>query len=149
LRHPKDKLEQQSQRCDTLEMRLKNAIQKSLTNYQNRVNTLVLRQKPLHPETRLLQLRQRFQMARQNLIKVQSNILTQKRQELSESVRMLNTLSPLKTLERGYALATLTGSQTPITNSQQLKPGDKVKTQVAKGEFVAVVESITPSDGLL
>jgi exodeoxyribonuclease VII large subunit len=149
LRHPKDKLEQQSQRCDTLEMRLKNAIQKSLTNYQNRLNTLVIRQKPLHPETRLLQLRQRFQMARQNLIKAQSNIFTQKRQEFNESVRMLNTLSPLKTLERGYALATLTGSQTPITNSQQLKPGDKVKTQVAKGEFVAVVESITPSDGLL
>lgn len=149
LRHPKDKLEQQSQRCDTLEMRLKNAIQKSLTNYQNRLNTLVIRQKPLHPETRLLQLRQRFQMARQNLIKAQSNIFTQKRQEFNESVRMLNTLSPLKTLERGYALATLASSQTPITNSQQLKLGDRVKTQVAKGEFVAVVESITPSDGLL
>lgn len=144
LRHPKDKLEQQSQRCDTLEMRLKNAIQKALINYQNRLNTLVIRQKPLHPEMRLMQLTQRFQLARQNLIKAQSNIFIQKRQEFNESVRMLNTLSPLKTLERGYALATLADSQTPITNSQQLKSGDKVKTQVAKGEFVAVVESITP-----
>jgi len=144
LRHPKDKLEQQSQRCDTLEMRLKNAIQKALINYQNRLNTLVIRQKPLHPEMRLMQLTQRFQMARQNLIKAQSNILIQKRQEFNESVRMLNTLSPLKTLERGYALATLADSQTPITNSQQLKLGDKIKTQVAKGEFIAVVEQITP-----
>jgi exodeoxyribonuclease VII large subunit len=144
LRHPKDKLEQQSQRCDTLEMRLRNAIQKALINYQNRLNTLVIRQKPLHPEMRLMQLTQRFQMARQNLIKAQSNIFIQKRQEFNESVRMLNTLSPLKTLERGYALATLTDSPTPITSSQQLKPGDRVKTQVAKGEFVAVVESITP-----
>jgi exodeoxyribonuclease VII large subunit len=143
LRHPKDKLEQQAQRCDTLEMRLKNATQKILTSYQNRLNTLIIRQKPLHPEIRLLQLRQRFQLARQNLIKAQSNILTQKRQEFNESLRMLNTLSPLKTLERGYALATRADSQTPITNSQQLKPGDKVKTLVAKGEFVAVVESIT------
>ena len=149
LRHPKDKLEQQSQRCDNLEMRLKNAIQKALTNYQNRLNTLVIRQKPLHPETQLLQLRQRFQVARQNLIKAQSNIFTQKRQGFNEVVRMLNTLSPLKTLERGYALTTFADSQTPITNSQQLKPGDKVKTQLAKGEFVAVVENITPSDGLL
>lgn len=143
LRHPKDKLEQQSQRCDTLEMRLKNAIQKALTNYQNRLNTLVIRQKPLHPETRLLQLRQRFQMARQNLIKAQSNIFTQKRQGFNEAVRMLNTLSPLKTLERGYSLSTLGDSQTPIVDSQQLKPGDKVKTRIAKGEFTSVVQQIT------
>ncbi len=144
LRHPKDKLEQQSQRCDNLEMRLKNAIQKALTRSQHQLNTLVLRQKPLHPETRLLQLRQRFQMARQNLIKAQSTIFAQKRQGFNEAVRMLNTLSPLKTLERGYSLSTIGDSQTPITDSQQLKPGDKIKTRIAKGEFVAVVEQITP-----
>ena len=144
LRHPKDKLEQQSQRCDVLEMRLKNAIQKTLTNNQNRINTLVLRQKPHHPKTRLLQLSQRFQLARQNLSKVQAQIFIQKRHHFNAIVRMLNTLSPLKTLERGYALATLADSHTPITNSHQLKPGDKVKTQVAKGEFVAIIESVTP-----
>nr|WP_189416340.1 exodeoxyribonuclease VII large subunit [Cellvibrio zantedeschiae] len=142
LRHPKDKLEQQAQRCDTLEIRLKNAIQKALTHSQNRLNTLVLRQKAQHPQTRLLQLTHRFQLARQNLIKAQSQIFIQKRQGFNEAVRMLNTLSPLKTLERGYSLTTLAESQTPITSSQQLKPGDKVKTQIAKGEFVAVVESI-------
>jgi exodeoxyribonuclease VII large subunit len=57
---------------------------------------------------------------------------------------MLNTLNPLKTLERGYSLSTLGESQTPVTNSQQLSPGDKVKTRVAKGEFIAVVESVKP-----
>jgi len=143
MRHPKDKLEQQAQRCDSLEIRLKNAIQRALTNHQNRLNTLVIRQKPHHPQTRLLQLTQRFQLARQNLIKVQSQIFMQKQQQFSESVRMLNMLSPLKTLERGYSLSTLADSHTPITRSQQLKCGDKVKTQIAKGEFVAVVESIT------
>lgn len=144
LRHPKDKLEQQSQRCDTLEMRLKNAIQKSLTSYQNRLNTLVIRQKPLHPERKLAQLQERFKLAQQGLVRAQNLNITQKQQRFAETVRMLNTLSPLKTLERGYALATFADTHIPITNSQQLKPGDKVKTQVAKGEFVAVVESITP-----
>jgi exodeoxyribonuclease VII large subunit len=144
LRHPKDKLEQQSQRCDTLEMRLKNAIHKSLTHYNNRLHTLVIRQKQHHPQARLLQLTQRFQLTQQNLIKAQSQTLIQKRQSFNEAVRMLNTLNPLKTLERGYSLSTLGESQTPVTNSQQLSPGDKVKTRVAKGEFIAIVESVKP-----
>ncbi len=144
LRHPKDKLEQQSQRCDALEMRLKNAIQRALTHAQNQLNTLALRQKAHHPQTRLIQLTHRFQLARQQLIKAQSTIFMQKHQRFSESVRMLNTLSPLKTLERGYSLSTLANSNAPITNTLQLKVGDLVKTQVATGEFVAVVEKITP-----
>lgn len=142
LRHPKDKLEQQSQRCDALEIRLKNAMQKALTHSQNQLNTLVLRQKALHPQARLLQLRQRFQLARQQLIKAQSQIFIQKRQSFNEAVRMLNTLSPLKTLERGYALATLADSQIPITHSNQIKVGDKLKIQIAKGELVTAVEKI-------
>lgn len=144
LRHPKDKLEQQSQRCDALEMRLKNAIQKSLTQAQNQLSTLILRQKAQHPQTRLLQLTHRFQLARQQLIKAQSNILIQKNQRFNEAVRMLNTLSPLKTLERGYSLSVMAESDTPITNTKQLKIGDLVKTQVATGEFIAKVEKITP-----
>jgi len=142
LRHPKDKLEQQSQRCDALEMRLKNAIQKALTQSQNHLNTLVLRQKAQHPQARLLQLTNRFQLARQNLVKAQSQIFIKKRQEFNEALRMLNTLSPLKTLERGYSLTTRVDSNTPVTTSEQLTPGAKIKTQVAKGEFIAIVEKI-------
>ncbi|MET0355282.1 MAG: exodeoxyribonuclease VII large subunit [Cellvibrio sp.] len=145
LRHPKQKLEQQAQRLDTLEMRLKNLIRKKLTSYETRLNTLVLRQKPLHPEIKLAQLKRRFTLAQHNLLRAQKISLTQKQQRFNEAVRMLNTLSPLKTLERGYSLSTLGDSQTPIIDSNQLKPGDKVKTRIAKGEFIAVVEKITPS----
>jgi exodeoxyribonuclease VII large subunit len=137
-------LEQQSQRLDNLELRLKNHAQRILSNYRNRLERLVIRQKPLHPERKLAQLQERFKQAQQGLVRAQNINITQKQQRFAEAVRMLNTLSPLKTLDRGYALASLAETQTPITNSQQLKPGDKVKTQVAKGEFVAVVESITP-----
>jgi exodeoxyribonuclease VII large subunit len=142
LRHPKDKLEQQSQRCDTLEMRLKNAIQKALTHSQNKLNTLVLRQKAQHPQTRLIQLTHRFQLARQQLIKAQSSIFIQKHQRFNEAVRMLNTLSPLTTLERGFALVTPASENTPITSTEQIKPGDRVNTRLAKGQFTAVVEKI-------
>lgn len=142
LRHPKDKLEQQSQRCDALEMRLKNAIQKSLTQAQNQLSTLILRQKAQHPQTRLLQLTHRFQLARQQLIKAQSNILIQKNQRFNEAVRMLNTLSPLNTLERGFALVTQDNGEKPVTASNQVKPGEKIKAKLAKGELLCSVEKI-------
>ena len=142
LRHPKDKLEQQSQRLDTLEMRLKSNIQKTLTSYQNRLHTLVLRQQPLHPEVKLSQLKRRFEFAKQQLTRVQRATMADRHQRFTAAVRMLNTLSPLRTLDRGYALVTHTETQAPITSSKQITPGDKVKTQIADGEFVSVIERI-------
>jgi len=58
-------------------------------------------------------------------------------------VRMLNTLSPLNTLERGFALVTPASENTPITSTDQIKPGDRVNTRLAKGQFTAVVEKIS------
>ena len=144
LRHPKQKLEQQAQRLDSLEMRLKNIIHVSITAYQHRLNSLILRQKPLHPEIKLTQLKHRFKLAQHNLLRAQKISLSQKQQRFNAAVRMLNTLSPLKTLDRGYALVTHGEAQTPIINSQQVKLGDRIKAQLSKGEVVAVVEKITP-----
>jgi len=143
LRHPKEKLEQQAQRLDNLELRLKNAIKNTLADYRNRLNTLVIRQKPLHPQHRCAQLQTHFQQVQQRFNKAQQLLLAQKQQRFSEAVRMLNTLSPLKTLDRGYALVTHAEGTTPITSTQHIKTGDKIKTQIAKGEFIAVVETIT------
>jgi exodeoxyribonuclease VII large subunit len=56
---------------------------------------------------------------------------------------MLNTLSPLNTLDRGYALITDAQTQAVITRSDQLIPGTAVNARVAHGEFVCRVESIT------
>ena len=143
LRHPKQKLEQQAQRLDSLELRLKNATQKILTAYRNRLDNLIIRQKPLHPELRLQQLKLRLQQAEQNLHKAQQFTLAQKQQKFTAAVRMLNTLSPLKTLDRGYAILTRVGSQIPVIISSQINVGDELNARVAEGEFVCKVETIT------
>ncbi len=143
LRHPKQKLEQQAQRLDSLELRLNNTTQKILTAYRNRLENLTIRQKPLHPELRLQQLKLRLQQAEQNLHKAQQLTLAQKQQKFNAAVRMLNTLSPLKTLDRGYAIVTRVGSQIPITSSTGINIGDALNTRVAEGEFICRVEAIT------
>ncbi len=52
----------------------------------------------------------------------------------------LHTLSPLATLDRGYAIATRKGHV--IQNTGALKEGDEVSIQLAKGTFESSVTKI-------
>lgn len=142
LRHPKSKLEQASQKLDHLESRLKNNIVSKLRHSQNILHTLSLRQAPWHPRLQLQRLHQRLQQADQQLKSSQQRIFERKQLAFQSAVRLLNTLSPLKTLDRGYALVTYEGTQTPITSSKQIKTGSQLTTRVAEGEFFCEVTKI-------
>ena len=143
LRHPRERLEQQSQRLDNLELRLKNHIKNLLGDHKNRIQQLQIRQQAHHPQVRLQQLNERVAAHNQRLQTAQYRLIERKKQTLGEAVRMLNTLNPLSTLERGYALITDATTQKVITNSNQVMPGAMVNTRVAQGEFVCRVESIS------
>jgi exodeoxyribonuclease VII large subunit len=143
LRHPRERLEQQSQRLDNLELRLKNHIKHLLNDVKNRIRQLEIRQQAHHPQVRLQQLNERVSACHQRLQTAQFRLIERKQQALGEAARMLNTLSPLNTLERGYALVTDTETKKVITRSNQVKPGTTINTRVAQGEFVCRVESIS------
>lgn len=142
LRHPRERLEQQSQRLDNLELRLKNHIKTLLGDYKNRLQQLQIRQQAQHPQVRLQQLNERVASCHNRLQTAQFRLIERKQKALGEAARMLNTLSPLNTLERGYALVTDEQTQKVITRSDQVMPGTTVNTRVAQGEFVCRVESI-------
>jgi len=143
LRHPRERLEQQSQRLDNLELRLKNHIKHLLNDFKNRIRQLEIRQQAHHPQVRLQQLKERVAAHHQRLQNAQYRLIERKQQALGEAARMLNTLSPLNTLDRGYALVTDIATQKVITRSDQVMPGTAVNARVAQGEFVCRVESIT------
>ncbi|MCE3251257.1 MAG: exodeoxyribonuclease large subunit [Cellvibrio sp.] len=143
LRHPRERLEQQSQRLDNLELRLKNHIKHLLNDVKNRIRQLEIRQQAHHPQVRLQQLNERVSACHQRLQTAQFRLIERKQQALGEAARMLNTLSPLNTLERGYALVTDTETKKVITRSNQVKPGTTINTRVAQGEFVCRVESVS------
>ena len=54
----------------------------------------------------------------------------------------LNTVSPLATLARGYSI-TFDAKQQVVTDSSQLKAGDKVSVKLANGGFDAEVINLT------
>ncbi|MDN3639272.1 exodeoxyribonuclease VII large subunit [Simiduia curdlanivorans] len=55
-------------------------------------------------------------------------------------MQSLHNLSPLQTLERGYALITNDKAEV-ITKASQLKTGERVRARLHEGEFSAIVES--------
>lgn len=143
LRHPGERLQQQSQRLDGLELRLGRAIQQQLTRQQHRLQNLTLRHRAHNPAPLVRQWHQRIEQLRTRLDRQMQQQLKTKRQRLSEAGRMLHSVSPLSTLERGYAIVSDESGQV-VRAAEQLQPGDSMTTRLAKGEVVSRVEKIKP-----
>ena len=141
LRHPGERLQQQAQRLDGLELRLVRAVDHQLLRCHTRLNTLVLRQKPLQPRLRINQLSQQVSQHHAALVKDMQRHLRAQQQRLAEAARLLQTVSPLNTLQRGYAIVT-DSDQKIITTSSQVAQGDSINTRLAEGELQCRVEKI-------
>ena len=144
LRHPRERLEQQAQRLDNLELRLKNHVKNALNRHQHRLSQLRLRMQAHHPQVRLAQLRERVNAAHNQLHKAQFTYLDRQKLRLATAARVLNTLSPLNTLERGFAVVSDVQSGQIISSQCQLQPGQRLHTRIADGGFRSIVESLDP-----
>lgn len=65
--------------------------------------------------------------------------LEQVKSELAERVAKLDTLSPLKTLSRGYSIVTNKENKQIVTDSQMVKSGTEIEIRVNKGTIDAQV----------
>jgi exodeoxyribonuclease VII large subunit len=141
LRHPGERLQQQAQQLDGLEIRLQRAVRQQLERKHVQLQSLVLRQKPLQPGKRLQQLNQQLAQTFKHLCDLTHQQLQNRKQRLGETVRVLQTVSPLNTLERGYTI-TSDPSGKVIRSSQSVNIGDAVQTRLANGELLCRVEKI-------
>jgi exodeoxyribonuclease VII large subunit len=73
----------------------------------------------------------------ENLIK---NQLISSKNRFQKLTAILDSLSPLKVVERGYSLVTFEGEL--IKKSEQLKVNDHIKIQLMKGQVTAKVTEI-------
>ncbi len=141
LRHPGQRLQDQSQRLDDLEIRLKQAARNQVRQTRDHLQVLSSRlQNPLH------RVSQSSLVIKNLLYRLTSQVtrtIKDRGNQLAIAAQSLNTLSPLATLERGYAIISSTGENPRIvTNVTDLEPGDLVSAQVHQGEFTARIEEI-------
>ncbi|MGI8434370.1 MAG: exodeoxyribonuclease VII large subunit [Nocardioidaceae bacterium] len=65
--------------------------------------------------------------------------------DLEHRLARVRTLSPLTTLERGYAVV-LTSTGSAATSAGQVSPGEAVDVRLARGRFTATVQETTSPD---
>ncbi|TXR39557.1 hypothetical protein FVE88_08825, partial [Ectopseudomonas mendocina] len=139
LRHPGERLQQQSQRIDDLERRLLHGIERRLGASQERLARLDTRLGAQHPGRTLTLLRQRLEHLSGRMPRAMQESLNSRRQHLQGLAQTLNAVSPLATLSRGYSILLDERGQAVRCASQTL-PGQRLKARLGEGELDVRVE---------
>lgn len=139
LRHPGDRLREQSQRLDQLEMRLQRALKLRLQRQDDRLHELHQRLQRSSPARMLARKQQQLAPLQQRLQHGIEQLLRQRQQQLQFQARQLHGVSPLATLERGYAIVQDAQGQA-ITQQEQVQPGDRIRARLHQGALICSVE---------
>lgn len=142
LKHPGRRLQENAQRLDELEMRLAQAQQNLARHKRARLETLQARLERHSPMLRLHQLQQSQRELSRRLQQAMHLRLTQLQQRLATQAHALETVSPLATLSRGYAIVSVAETGKVLRSSDEVKAGDKVRAQLLRGQLLCRVEEI-------
>ncbi len=115
LRHPAKRLESLQQQLDELERRLINQSVRQLDGY-------------------------RFEESHRRLIAAINRRFAKYQAGFRRQAAKLQALSPLATLQRGYAIITDTDKHQVITHANRLHPGDKIIAQLMQGHLLASID---------
>ena len=140
LRHPGERLAQQSQRLDELDMRLQRAWQHRLEQRQQQLTNLQGRLQQQHPERLLRVLHERLEQLRQRLPRAMNQQLQQRQQRLESTAQGLHLISPLATLGRGYSIL-MDQHGKAIRSQQEALPGQQLQARLAEGSLTLRVEA--------
>lgn len=143
--HPQQQLRKHAQTLDQLEIRLRQAI----NSQQQRMHSRILQQQARlwrhNPAAQLQAYRQQQDFLAQRLQRAWQQLIQRERQRVNSAAQTLQALSPLATLERGYAIVRKADDANAIiTNSQHLQVGDLLHTRFAQGTITSLVQEIQP-----
>jgi exodeoxyribonuclease VII large subunit len=136
---PAARLGAQAQRLDELEQSLLRALRRRLQQHRERLRWLTGRAALVSPSNRLGQQRLRLENLDQRLQRALRRTLDSRREKLLPLVRTLNAVSPLATLERGYAIVSIDGGGI-LRSAADAKPGTLIEARLAQGRLRARVE---------
>jgi exodeoxyribonuclease VII large subunit len=144
--HPGARLQQNAQRLDDLEQRLRLALRASVLQGRQRLEGLSSRLWRENPRHRLealcaeaARLRQRLQSAFEGRLRVLG-------QRLALASRTLDAVSPLATLGRGFAVVKRIEDGALLREASQAPVGTEIEARLSKGKLRARVTQSTEQD---
>lgn len=120
---------------------LQHAARKQLQRLQQ--GLLNLQQRVVHPQQRLQAFALRTHHLGDRLLRCGNIQLQQAQQHVAHLADKLHTVSPLQTLQRGYAIASDANTRSIVRDASQLQPRDRLIVRFAQGECLAEVVETT------
>ena len=145
LRHPKDHIQLQQQHLQRLQQSLKKTM---VYNIKIKQQALAKQQQRLqwqHPQKLLESLRQSVTDQQLRAAKATATSMQKHRQSLATLCQLLEAVSPLRTLQRGYAIVT-DENQHIVHSSSRLSTGDVIHTRLSSGSVTSEVKKLVHSE---
>ncbi len=124
---------------DQLTSRFTQAMSSYLQEHFSHLQNLSYRLKHQVPSMKVRLHEQKLAFLEERLQHLIQKILNEKRAEFSKQMALLDSVSPLSVLARGYAVVTKKGkeadSREVVRQNSQVRPGDSLDIQLHKGEI--------------
>lgn len=134
-----DLIARRAQRLDDLTYRLASQYQRQLRDYHRRLDVAGARVRHFDFRRSLAMTRSKLESGSETLARVMRSKLAGQRASLNQLAAQLEALSPVKILERGYALVFDSHGEL-VKDAAQLSSGQQISARVARGSFTAEVK---------
>ncbi|WP_367605613.1 exodeoxyribonuclease VII large subunit [Legionella sp. W05-934-2] len=124
---------QRWQTLDYLQMRLQQAQKRQLLNKKNSITIQLQHIHKLHPKQIIKSYQHQFSFKLHRLQQIMGITLNAKKQHYGNTTATLHALSPLATLNRGYAIASFNGAI--ITDPSQVEDSDMIDIRIKHGQL--------------
>jgi exodeoxyribonuclease VII large subunit len=138
LKHPGARLQEFSQRLDDLELRLVRSHRRILSQQHARLEQLGQRMLVSSPQDRIDRQRDRLQGLQQQLLRQWRQNLHNKQQSLAKHSDLLHSVSPLQTLQRGYAII-VNADGAIVKSVRELNKTDRIHIRMSDGDVDASI----------
>ncbi|MCY3022535.1 MAG: exodeoxyribonuclease VII large subunit [Planctomycetota bacterium] len=140
------RLEDVREHLRTLETSLPAALLRRVEVARQRLDALAQSYALRHPEERAAVLRQRLDDLASRLAPAGERRASVARERLASLAGRLESLSPLRVLERGYSLTTRERDCALVTSPRDVAPGESLRTRVRGGTIVSRVAGTGRAD---
>lgn len=145
LRHPGERLREQAQRLDDLELHLRRALRLDLQERRHQLSVLASRLRARAPADLLRQLTTDTGYLARRAHRALAVQLDRQRHSLALLQARLTAISPQQTLERGYAIV-LDEKGRLVQDAANVKPGDVIETRLKSGSLSSEVLKAHPQE---
>lgn len=139
LRRVPEAVARRAQRADELEFVMQNAVQKSLLQRAAQLQGLETRLRRQHVSLRLAEDLRSYGVLRDRLQRAAGNVIAARAARLEQLGLRAEAMSPLRVLERGYALVYGADGKL-LRDASAVAPGEQIEARLAAGRLQAEVK---------